>query len=76
MVSALLIFCLMIDYGAIYLHFASGPVTLEILHVSGSIPKAPFCKGEELDGLFLGSGILERNLLHFNPCLQWHEEQY
>ena len=75
-VAALAVFGLVIDGRAFYLHFARREVALEVLHVGGSIPEAPFCKGEHLEGLHLLSLVLQRHLLHLSPCMERNEEEH
>ena len=41
-VAPLLVFGLMVDRGALHLHLSGGEVALEVLHVRGSVPEAPF----------------------------------
>ena len=45
-VTSFAIFRLVINCRAFDLHFSSREVTLEVLHVGGSVPEAPFCKRE------------------------------
>ena len=37
-VASLLVFCLVIDHTAVYLHFSRREITLEILHVGSCVP--------------------------------------
>ena len=75
-VAALTVFGLVIDGRTLYLHLARREVALEVLHVGSSIPEAPLCKGEHLEGLHLLRLVLQRHLLHFCPGVQWHEEEH
>ena len=75
-VAALTIFGLVIEGRAFYLYFARREVALEVLHIGGCVPEAPFGKGEYLEGLHLLRLVLQRHLLHFCPGVQWHEEEH
>ena len=75
-VAALTIFSLVIDGRTLYLHLARREVALEVLHIGSSIPEAPLCKGEHLEGLHLLSLVLQRHLLHLSPCMERYEEEY
>ena len=46
MVAAFAVFSLMIYSGTLYLHLSSGEVALEVFHVGGGVPQAPFGKRE------------------------------
>ena len=78
-VAALLVFRLVVDGGrldarsvkhrTLYFHLAGRKVTLEVLTVSSGIPQTPLRIAEQLQVLHLLAGVLQRDLLHFGPCL-------
>ena len=74
-VAALLVLGLVVDDGAVDFHFAGGEVALEVLHVGGSVPQAPFSEGEEFEALGLAGEVLEGDFLHLAPFLQGYEEE-
>ena len=75
-VAALTILCLVIDGRAFHLYLAGGEVALEVLHIGGCIPQAPFGKGEHLEGLRLLRLIFERHLLYLSPSVKRNKEEH
>ncbi len=75
MVAAFAVFGLVIEDVPIDLHLARGEVPLEILHVGGSVPEAPFHEGIELEGLFRRTRVHEFHPVHFAAVADGHEEK-
>ena len=75
-ITAFLVFSLVIDDASVYLHFSCREVPLEILHVGGRVPQAPFCEREQFELACFPGGILQRQLLYLAPFLQRNEEKY
>ena len=67
MVAAFFVFSFVVDNRAVDFNLASREVALEILHIGGSIPQAPFLEREQLDSFLFRSGILEGEFLHLCP---------
>ena len=76
MISALLIFCLMINGATINLHFSCREIALEVLHIRSGIPQTPFSKRKEFQRTFLLTMIRECEFLHFAPFLKRHKEKH
>lgn len=78
-VTALLVLRFMVNdrrgSSLLYLHLTSAQVALEVLHVGGCVPQTPLGKRKEFHGLLRVSGVADGHLLHFGPCVQWHEEK-
>ena len=75
MVSALSVFSLVINSGTNDFHLSCREIALEILHVCGCVPKAPFLVRKQFQTLFLVCVIGKCHLLYLSPRLQWYEEQ-
>ena len=75
-VAAFLVFRFVVDDRAFHLHLAGREVTLEVLHVRGGIPQAPFGEGEQLQPLHRVARVAQGQFLHLGPCLQGDEEQH
>ena len=76
MVATLLVFGLVVDGRSVDFHFTRRPIALEILHIGGSVPKAPFGKREEFEVLHLGTLVGEGKFLHFGPGLERDEKEH
>ena len=76
MISAFAIFRLVVDRRTFYLNFSCREIALEVFHVSGCIPQAPFCKREYLERFHFFGIIFERHLLHLSPSVERNEEEY
>ena len=75
-VATLAILGLMIDRRTLNLHFTRREITLEILHIRCGIPETPLLEREEFQALGLCRLVLQRELLHLGPLLQWYEEEH
>ena len=75
MISAFAIFRLVVDRRAFYLNFSCREIALEVFHVSGCIPQAPFCKREYLERFHFFGIIFERHLLYLSPSVERNEEE-
>ena len=73
-VTSVSVFGLVVDGGANYLYTAGGEVSLEIGAVVLCIPQAPFCKGEQLEGLGCAALIGQHQLLHLAGIVLGNEE--
>ena len=74
-VAAFAVFGLVVNHRPFYLHLSCREVALEILHVGGGIPQAPFLEREEFQRARLVGGVGECEFLHLAPTLQRHEEE-
>ncbi len=74
-VAALTILRLVIDGAALYLHFASGEVALEVLHIGSGIPKTPLSEGEHLQVLHFFGVVLQSHLLNLSPSMERNKEE-
>ena len=74
-VAALLVFGLVVDDRAVDFDLAGREVALEVLHVGGGVPEAPFGEREELDAAHHVGGVGQRQLLDFGPRVQRDEEE-
>ena len=74
-VTALLVFCLMIDNRTIHLNLSGREVSLEVLHIGSCIPKAPLRKRPKLEAFCFRRGIAEGHLLNLTPCMKRDEEE-
>ena len=77
-IASFAVFRLMVDRRRLllYFHLAGREVALEILHVSGRVPQAPFLKREDLEMLHLVAVVLQREHLHFCGSVEWHKEKH
>ena len=75
MVAAFLVFCLVIDNRAVDFNLAGREVALEVLHIGGGVPQAPFLKREQFDSFLFRSGIFEGEFLHLCPSFQGNKEE-
>lgn len=75
-VAAFFILRFVIDDGSVHFHFAGRKVALEVFHVGGGVPQAPFGEGEEFEPLHFAGEVFQRQFLYLAPRVQRHEEQY
>ena len=75
MVAAFAVFGLVIEDVPVDFHFARGEVPLEVLHVGGGVPQAPFHEGIELEGLFHRTRIRKFHPVHLAAVADGHEEE-
>ena len=74
-VTTFLVFCLVVDDRAVHLNLSGREVSLEVLHISSCIPKAPLRKRPELETFCLRRSIAEGHLLDLSPCMKRNEEE-
>ena len=75
-VATLAIFCLVIDGATFNLYFSCREVTLEVFHVSSSIPQAPLFEREDLQLFGFVALVGKCQFLNFSKGVQWNEEEY
>ena len=75
-VATLAIFCLVIDGATLNLDFSCREVTLEILHVSSSIPQTPLFEREEFQFFCFVALVGQCQLLYFGKGVQRNEKKY
>ena len=75
MVAALAVFGLVIEDVPVDFHFTRGEVPLEVLHVGGGVPEAPFHEGIELEGLFRRARVRQLHPVHLAAVADGHEEE-
>ena len=74
-VTALPVFCFMVEHVSFNLNLSGREIPLEILHVRGGVPKAPFGKGIQLDGFFGVSLVCDGNLVDLAAVADGDKEQ-